>query len=181
VPIVIAVNKIDKDGANADRVIQQLAERGLVASDYGGDITLVRTSAKSGLGIDELLEMVLLTSDSDVEPKANPHKPGVGTILESHRETGRGPIATVLVQNGTLKVGDVVVAGPVFGRVKSLTDDNGKRVKEAGPAVPVVLAGLSDVGTAGDIVQVMDTERAARALAEQRQVDERKRMAQPVR
>jgi translation initiation factor IF-2 len=182
VPIVVALNKIDKDGSNPDRVLQQLAERELIPSEYGGETTVVRTSAKSGQGIDELLEMVLLTSDTEVEPKANPKaETAVGTVLEADRESGRGPIATVLVQNGTLRVGDVVVAGKVYGRIKSLTTDEGKRVKEAGPSQPVVVAGLNDVALAGDVLQVMDTERAARALAEQRAVAERKQLAQPIR
>ena len=181
VPIVVALNKIDKEGSNPDRVLQQLAARELVPSEYGGDTTVVRTSAKSGQGIDELLEMVLLTSDTDVDPKANPKAIAAGTILEADQESGRGPIATVLVQNGTLRVGDVVAAGKVYGRVKSLTTDQGKRVKEATASQPVVVAGLNDVAQAGDVLQVMDTERAARALAEQRGIAQKKQLAQPLR
>ncbi len=181
VPIVVALNKIDKDGANPDRILQQLADRQLVASEYGGDITVVRTSAKTRVGIDELLDMVLLTADAEADPKANPDRLAVGTVIDSHLERGRGPIATVLVQNGTLRVGDIVVAGPVFGKVRSLINDLGKRVKEAGPSMPVVVSGLADVVTAGEIFQVVDTERAARALTEQRAILVRQRLIQPVR
>ena len=181
VPIVVAINKIDKDGANADRVLQQLAERGLVGDQYGGDTSVVRTSAKTGEGIDDLLDVILLTADAYVEPRANPRRPAVGTVIDSHLERGRGPIATVLVQNGTLRVGDNIVAGAVFGRVRALLDDTGKRVKEAGPSTPVVVTGLSDVVVAGEIFQVMDTERAARSLAEQRQLADKRNQQQPVR
>ena len=181
VPIVVAVNKVDKDGASPDRVLQQLAERGLVSDQLGGDTSVVRTSAKTGEGIDDLLEVVLITSDAYVEPKANPRRAAVGTVIDSHLERGRGPIATVLVQNGTLHVGDNVVAGAVFGRVRALLDDHGRRVKEAGPSAPVVVTGLSDVVAAGEVLQAMDTERAARTLAEQRGLAERRRQTQPVR
>ena len=181
VPIVVALNKIDKDGANPDRILQQLAEREIVSSDYGGDVTVVRTSAKTGTGVDDLLDMVLLTTDAEVEPKANADRPAVGTIIESHRDPGRGPVATVLVQNGTLRVGDNVVAGSVHGKVRALLDEDGKRLKEAGPSTPAVLSGLSDTAGAGEVFQVMETERAARALAEQRQLADRQRQAQPVR
>jgi len=181
VPIVVAVNKIDKEGANPDRVLQQLAERGLVSDQLGGDTSVVRTSAKTGDGIDDLLETVLITSDAYVEPKANPRHLAVGTVIDSHLERGRGPIATVLVQNGTLHVGDNVVAGPVQGRVRALLDDHGRRVKEAGPSMPVIVTGLSDVVVAGEVLQALDTERAARVLAEQRSLAEKRRQAQPAR
>ena len=182
VPIIVAVNKIDKDGANLERVLQQLAEHNLIPSQYGGDVTVVPTSAKSGVGIDELLEMVLLTSDTEVDPKANPKKPAVGAVIDSDRHTGRGVLATVLVQNGTLRVGDIIVAGQVYGRVRSLSDPvDHHRVKEAGPGVPVVVAGLGEVAQAGDILQVVDTERAARALTEQRQITHKAQKVQPVR
>jgi len=181
VPIVVALNKIDKDGANPDRVLQQLAERGIVSDQYGGDTSVVRTSAKTGEGIDDLLDVILLTADAYVEPRANPQRPSVGTVIDSHLERGRGSIATVLVQNGTLRVGDNLVAGAVFGRVRALLDDTGKRVKEAGPSTPVVVTGLSDVAVAGEIFQVMDTERAARTLAEQRQLADKRNQQQPVR
>jgi translation initiation factor IF-2 len=181
VPIVVAVNKIDKDGANPDRVLQQLADRGLVSEAYGGDTQVVRTSAKSGEGISDLLDNVLVTADVYVQPKADPKRPAVGTVIDSQMERGRGPIATVLVQNGTLRVGDNIVAGPVFGKVRALIDDTGRKVNEAGPSTPVVVTGLQDVVTAGEVFQVTDTERAARTLAEQRAQTQKQRLDQPVR
>jgi len=181
VPIVVAVNKIDKDGANPDRVLQQLADRGLVSEAYGGDTQVVRTSAKTGEGISDLLDNLQVTADVVVQPKANPNRPAVGTVIDSQMERGRGPIATVLVQNGTLRVGDNIVAGPVFGKVRALIDDTGRKVNEAGPSTPVVVTGLSDVVTAGEVLQVTDTERAARTLAEQRAQTQRQRQDQPVR
>jgi translation initiation factor IF-2 len=181
VPIVVALNKIDKDGANPDRVLQQLADRGLVSEAYGGDTQVVRTSAKSGEGISDLLDNVLVTADVYVQPKANPKRPAVGTVIDSQMERGRGPIATVLVQNGTLRVGDNIVAGPVFGKVRALIDDTGLKVNEAGPSTPVVVTGLQDVVPAGEVFQVTDTERAARSLAEQRAHTQKQRLDQPVR
>jgi translation initiation factor IF-2 len=180
VPILVALNKIDVEGANPDRVLQQLADRGLVSDEYGGDTTVVRTSAKTGEGIDTLLDLVLLISDIE-EPRANPKRSAVGTVLDSELEKGRGPIATVLVKNGTLKVGDVIVAGAAYGRVRALIDDTGKRVKEAPPSFPAVVTGLGDVVPAGTLFQVTETERAARALAEARAQEDRRRQAQPVR
>jgi len=181
VPIVVALNKIDKEGANKDRVLQQLAERGLVGEQYGGDTPVVETSAKTGAGIDDLLDIVLLTADVYVQPKANPNRPAVGTVIDSYLERGRGPIATVLVQNGTLHVGDHIVAGAAYGRVRALIDDAGRRVKEAGPSMPSVITGISDVVVAGEVFQVTETERAARVLAEQRSLLQRERQQQPVR
>ncbi|HEY4869805.1 MAG TPA: translation initiation factor IF-2 [Candidatus Dormibacteraeota bacterium] len=181
VPIVVALNKIDKEGANKDRVLQQLAERGLVGEQYGGDTPVVETSAKTGVGIDDLLDIVLLTADVYVQPKANPNRPAVGTVIDSYLERGRGPIATVLVQNGTLHVGDHIVAGAAYGRVRALIDDAGRRVKEAGPSMPSVITGISDVVVAGEVFQVTETERAARVLAEQRSLLQRQRQEQPVR
>jgi translation initiation factor IF-2 len=181
VPIIVALNKIDKEGINTDRVLQQLAERGLVPEQFGGDTTVVRTSARTGRGIDDLLDVILLTADAYVEPKANPKRPAVGTVIDANLERGRGPIATLLVQNGTLRVGDHIVAGAVFGRVRALLDDTGRRVKEAGPSMPVVVTGWSDVAVAGEVFQVVDTERAARSLAEQRQLAQRRNQEQPVR
>jgi translation initiation factor IF-2 len=181
VPIVVALNKIDKEGANPDRILQQLADRGLVSSDYGGDITVVRTSAKTGEGVTDLLDMVLLTADAEVEPKANPKGSAVGTVIESHRDAGRGPIATVLVQNGTLKVGDYIVAGQVYGRIRALLDERGERLQQAGPSTPAVVTGLSGVAEAGDVFQVMHNERSARSLAEERGFAAKQRQAQPVR
>ncbi|MBV8300723.1 MAG: translation initiation factor IF-2 [Candidatus Dormibacteraeota bacterium] len=181
VPIVVALNKIDKDGANPDRALQQLAERGLVAEQFGGDTPVVRTSALTGAGIDDLLDVLLLTSDLYVEPKANPKRSAVGTVIDSRLEVGRGPIATVLVQNGTLRIGDSIVAGTAFGRVRALLDDTGARIKEAGPSTPAVVTGLSDVVVAGEIFQVMANERAARTLADQRVLEQRRRQSQPAR
>ena len=180
VPILVALNKVDRENANPDRVLQQLADRRLVSDEYGGDTTVVRTSAKTGQGLDTLLDMVLLLSDIE-EPKANPKRAAVGTVIDSHLEKGRGPIATVLVQNGTLHVGDVLVAGSAYGRVRALIDDTGKRVKEAPPSFPVVVTGLNDVPPAGTLFQVKETERAARSIAEQRSIEDRARQAQPVR
>ncbi len=181
VPIIVALNKIDKDGANPDRILQQLADRGLVSSDYGGDITVVRTSAKTGEGVTDLLDMILLTADAEVEPRADPKGSAVGTVIESHRDAGRGPVATVLVQNGTLKVGDHIVAGQVHGRIRALLDERGGRLQQAGPSVPAVVTGLSGVAEAGDVFQVMANERSARSLAEERGFAAKQQQAQPVR
>jgi translation initiation factor IF-2 len=181
VPIVVALNKVDKEGTNPDRVLQQLAERGLVPEEFGGDTPVVRTSAKTGQGIDDLLETVLLTSEVYVQPKANPSRAAAGTVIDSHLERGRGPLATVVVQNGTLRVGDNVVAGAVYGKVRALLDDTGRRISEAGPSTPAVMTGLADVVVAGEVFQVMDTERAARVLAEQRALTQLRRQEQPAR
>ena len=181
VPIIVALNKIDSEGANPERVLTQLSTRGLLSTAYGGDIEVVRTSAKTGEGISDLLEMILLTADAVVEPKANPKASAVGTVIESHRDPGRGPVATVLVQNGTLKVGDYIVAGQVYGRVRALLDERDERLQEAGPSTPAVVTGLSGIAEAGDVFQVMKNERAARSLAEQRGFDAKQRLAQPVR
>jgi translation initiation factor IF-2 len=181
VPIIVALNKIDKDGANPDRILQQLADRGLVSSDYGGDVTVVRTSAKTGEGVTDLLDMILLTADAEVEPKANPKASAVGTVIESHRDPGRGPVATVLVQNGTLRVGDYIVAGQVYGRVRALLDERGGRLQQAGPSSPAVVTGLSGVAEAGDVFQVMANERTARSLAEERGFAAKQQQVQPVR
>ncbi|MBV8526834.1 MAG: translation initiation factor IF-2, partial [Candidatus Dormibacteraeota bacterium] len=176
VPIVVALNKIDTDGANPDRVLQQLANVGVVSEAYGGDTPVVQTSAKTGDGIEDLLEAVILTSDVYVDPKANPKRSAVGTVIDSHLERGRGPIATLLVQNGTLRVQDHVVVGAVYGRVRALIDDTGTRVKDAPPSMPVVVTGLNDIAMAGEVFQVTDTERAARTLAEQRALQNKKQI-----
>ncbi len=181
VPIIVALNKIDTEGANPERVLTQLATHGLVSSAYGGDIAVVRTSAKTGEGVTDLLDMILLTADAEVEPKANPKASAVGTVIESHRDPGRGPVATVLVQNGTLKVGDYIVAGQVYGRVRALLDERDERLQQAGPSTPAVVTGLSGIAEAGDVFQVMKNERSARSLAEQRGFDAKERLAQPVR
>jgi len=167
VPIVVAINKIDKDGANPDRVKQGLSEQGLVPEDWGGQTVMVPVSAKQKTGISEMLEMILLVADLQ-DLKANPAKLAAGTVIDAHLEKGRGPVATVLVQNGTLRVGDNVVVGHIFGKVRALLDDRGRKMKEAGPATPAVVTGLPDVPTAGDIFQVVSSEKVARTIAGQR-------------
>ena len=167
VPIVVAINKIDKEGANPDRVKQGLSEQGLVPEDWGGQTVMVPVSAKQKTGISEMLEMILLVADLQ-DLKANPTKLAAGTVIDAHLEKGRGPVATVLVQNGTLRVGDNVVVGHIFGKVRALLDDRGRKMKEAAPATPAVVTGLPDVPTAGDIFQVVSSEKVARTIAGQR-------------
>ena len=167
VPIVVAINKIDKDGANPDRVKQGLSEQGLIPEDWGGQTVMVPVSAKQKTGISELLEMILLVADLQ-DLKANPAKLAAGTIIDAHLEKGRGPVATVLVQGGTLRIGDNLVVGHIFGKVRALIDDRGRKMKEAGPATPAVVTGLPDVPTAGDIFQVVSSEKVARTIAGQR-------------
>ncbi|OGO56546.1 MAG: translation initiation factor IF-2 [Chloroflexi bacterium RBG_16_72_14] len=167
VPLVIAMNKIDKPDSNPDRVRTELAEAGVVVEDYGGDTPLVPVSAKTRVGIDELLEMILLVADLQ-ELKANPKREAVGTVIEAQLDKGRGPVATTVVQTGTLRVGDVVVAGNTFGKVKALETAAGTRVSKAGPASAVVVLGLADVPEAGDILRVVADEKVARAQVESR-------------
>ena len=167
VPIIIALNKIDKPDADPTRVKTELTEAGIVIEEYGGDVPLVPVSAKSRQGLDELIEMVLLVADLQ-ELKANPERQAVGTIVEAQMDKSRGAVATALVQTGTLKVGDIIVVGETFGRVRALENDRGKRVKAAGPASAVVILGLSEVPAAGDILRVVADEKAARAMVEQR-------------
>jgi translation initiation factor IF-2 len=167
VPLVIALNKIDANNANPDRVKQQLMEVGLVPEEYGGDAIVVPVSALRGEGIDDLLENVLLVADLQ-ELKANPDRDAVGVVLEASTDRHRGVVATVLVQTGTLHVGDVIIAGLASGKVKAMTDENGKRIKEAGPSTPVTVLGLSEVPPAGERVTVTKDEREARAEAETR-------------
>jgi translation initiation factor IF-2 len=174
VPIVVALNKIDKSNANPDRVKQQLADRGLAPEDWGGQTVVVPVSAIKGDGINELLEMILLTADIQ-DLKANPDRAGQGIVLEARKETGRGIIATVLVQNGTLKVGDVFVAGSTWGRVRSMSDDRGKRANESGPATAAEVTGFTDVPEAGDTFQVVPDEQKARSIVEFRQQETRKK------
>ncbi|HEY0829946.1 MAG TPA: translation initiation factor IF-2 [Candidatus Dormibacteraeota bacterium] len=164
VPIIVAINKVDKDNANVDRVHQQLAEQGIVTRHYGGEHECVHLSARTGKGIDDLLTTIVLASDI-LELKANPDRNAIGTIVDAHLERGRGPVATVLVQAGTLKVGDDFVCGHIYGRVRALADDRGGSVAEATPATPVVVSGMSEVPQAGDIFQVVASERAARQIA----------------
>jgi len=167
VPIIIAMNKIDKPDANPDRVKTDLTEAGVVIEEYGGDTPLVPVSAKTRVGLDDLVDMILLVADLQ-ELKANPKRTAIGTIVEARMDKARGPVGTVLVQTGTLNVGDVIVVGETFGRVRALEDEHGKRIKKAGPATPALILGLSEVPQAGDILRVVADERAARAAVEAR-------------
>jgi translation initiation factor IF-2 len=167
VPIIVAVNKIDKPGANPERVKQELTQHGLVPEEWGGDTIFVNISALKKEGLDTLLEMVLLVADMQ-ELKANPKARPRGTVIEAKLDKGRGPVATVLVQNGTLKVGDIVVAGTAYGRVRAMQNDMGKRIKEAPPSTPVEILGLNELPSAGDRFVVYDDERAARNLVQKR-------------
>ncbi len=164
VPIIVAINKIDKDNANPERVHQELAAQGIVTRHYGGEFECVHLSAKTGKGIDDLLTTIVLSSDI-LDLKANPDRNAIGTVVDAHLERGRGPVATVLVQAGTLKVGDDFVCGHIYGRVRALTDDRGESVVLAPPATPVVVSGMSEVPQAGDIFQVVGSEKAARQIA----------------
>ncbi|HEX9043667.1 MAG TPA: translation initiation factor IF-2 [Candidatus Limnocylindrales bacterium] len=167
VPIIIALNKIDKPDANPERVKTELTEAGIVVEEYGGDVPLVPVSAKARTGLDDLLEMVLLVSDLQ-ELRANPKRAAVGTIVEAELDKGRGPVATALVQTGTLRVGDVIVVGETYGKVRALESAGGKRVSKAGPSSAVVVLGLADVPEAGDILRVVGDEKEARTMVEQR-------------
>jgi translation initiation factor IF-2 len=164
VPIVVAINKIDKDNANVDRVHAELAEQGLITIHYGGQFECVHVSAKTGQGLDDLLTTIVLSSQI-LDLKANPDRPAIGTIVDANLERGRGPVATVLVQNGTLHVADHFVCGHIYGRVRTLTNDQGQQVSEAPPATPVVVSGMSEVPSAGDVFQVVGSEKAARQIA----------------
>ncbi|GKX31743.1 translation initiation factor IF-2 [Vallitalea longa] len=165
VQIIVAINKIDKPGANPDRVKQELVDYGLVAEDWGGDTICVPVSAIEKTGLDQLLEMILLVSEME-ELKANPNKKASGTIIEAQLDKGRGPVATVLIQNGTLKVGDAIIAGTAYGKIRAMIDDKGRRVKKAGPSIPVEILGLSEVPIAGDAFYTAKNEREARHVAE---------------
>ncbi len=179
IPIVVAVNKIDKENANPDKVMQQLTEHGLVPEDWGGETICCKISAKKNIGIDNLLEMVTLTAEM-AELKANPNRAGQGTVIEARLDKGRGPVATLLVQNGTLKQGDIIIAGTAVGRVRTMLDYKGGRLAEAGPSVPVEIAGLSEAPTAGSPFFAVSDERMARELVEQRKAEERAKAAAPV-
>lgn len=172
VSVIVAINKMDKEGANPDLVKQQLTEYELVPEEWGGDIPCIPVSAVNKEGIEELLEMVLLIADMK-ELKANPERAAKGTVIEARLDRGRGPIATVLVQNGTLKIGDIIVAGTCVGRVRAMTDDRGIRVKKAGPSVPVEITGLDDVPIGGDIFNCVSDERLARELVGQRKAKQK--------
>ncbi|WP_420897339.1 translation initiation factor IF-2 [Bifidobacterium goeldii] len=173
VPIVVAVNKIDKPGANPDKVRGQLTEFGLVPEEYGGDTMFVDISAKQGTNVDKLLEAVLLTADAELDLRANPDMDARGATIEARLDKGRGAVATVLVQQGTLHVGDAIVAGTSYGRVRAMLDENGNHMKEATPSTPVQVLGLTSVPTAGDLFLVAPDDRTARQIAEKRQATER--------
>jgi translation initiation factor IF-2 len=167
VPIIVAVNKVDKPEANVDRIKQELTEYGLVAEEWGGDTIFCPISAKQRIGLEELLEYILLVAEVQ-ELKANPNKRARGTVVEAELDKGRGPVATVLVQHGTLKVGDPIVVGSTYGRVRAMVNDKGRRLKEAGPSTPVEITGLNDVPQAGDQFMVFEDEKKARAIGEAR-------------
>ncbi|MGW5048912.1 translation initiation factor IF-2 [Streptomyces griseoluteus] len=173
VPIVVAVNKIDVEGADPTKVRGQLTEYGLVAEEYGGDTMFVDISAKQGLNIESLLEAVVLTADASLDLRANPDQDAQGIAIESHLDRGRGAVATVLVQRGTLRVGDTMVVGDAYGRVRAMLDDKGENVEEAGPSTPVLVLGLTNVPGAGDNFLVVDEDRTARQIAEKRAARER--------
>ncbi|MBM7572065.1 translation initiation factor IF-2 [Aquibacillus albus] len=176
VPIIVAVNKMDKEGANPDRVMQELTEHGIVAEDWGGDTIFVQLSAIKREGIDDLIEMIQLVSEVE-ELKANPNRNASGTVIEAELDKGRGSVATLLVQNGTLNVGDPIVVGNTHGRVRAMVNDIGRRVKTAGPSTPVEITGLNDVPSAGDPFTVFDDEKKARqvgAARQQKQLEEKR-------
>ena len=177
IPIIVAINKMDKHGANPDRIKQQLTEYDLVPEEWGGDTVICPISAKTGQGIDELLEMVILTSEVQ-ELKANPNRAAKGTVIEARLDRTRGPIATLLIQNGTLNQGDVIIAGTAVGRVRVMTNDKGRTVKTAGPSGPVEITGLADVPAPGDEFNAVSDERMARELVEQRRQAEKDAAAQ---
>lgn len=175
VPIIIAINKIDKPGADIDRIKQELVEHGLIPEDWGGDTITVPISAKQKIGIDDILEMILIVAEMQ-ELKANPNRKAIGTIIEAQLDKGRGPIATVLVQKGTLVVGDIVVSGTASGRIRAMFDDRGKKVKIATPSTPVLILGLSDVPNSGDILNAVEDEKKARQVADSRKKQLREQM-----
>ncbi|WP_064062029.1 translation initiation factor IF-2, partial [Rhodococcus pyridinivorans] len=177
VPIVVAVNKIDKEGANPQKIRQQLTEYGLVAEEYGGDTMFVDISAKQNLNIDQLLEAVLLTADAALDLRANPDMEAQGVAIEAHLDRGRGPVATVLIQRGTLRVGDSIVAGDAYGRVRRMVDEHGEDVLEALPSRPVQVVGFTSVPGAGDNLVVVEEDRIARQIADRRNARKRNALA----
>ncbi len=179
IPIIVAINKMDKPEANPERIKQQLTEYELVAEDWGGETIICPISAKTGMGIDNLLEMVTLTAEV-AELKANPNRAAQGTVVEARLDKGRGPVATLLVQNGTLRSGDIIIAGTAVGRVRAMLDDKGNRITEAGPSVPVEITGLGEVPGAGSPFNAVADERLARELVEQRKTEERAKANAPV-
>ena len=172
VPMIVAINKIDREGANQDRIKQELTEHGLVVEDWGGDVIAVPVSAKQNLNIDTLLEMVVLTAEM-LELKANPARKGKGTVIEAKLDKGRGAVASLLVQNGTLHAGDSIIVGSTYGRIRAMFDDAGKKIKSAGPSIPVEVLGLSEVPAAGDRFTVVKDEKTARQMDEARREKER--------
>lgn len=172
VPMIVAINKIDKPGANIDKVKQELSEFGLISEDWGGDTICVPVSAKSGEGLDSLLEMVIITSEME-ELKADPERKAKGTVIEAKLDKGRGAVATLLVQNGTLRTGDSLLVGSTYGRIRAMFDDKGKKIKKAGPSIPVEILGLSEVPAAGDKFNVVKDEKTARNMAESRKQKEK--------
>ncbi len=178
IPILVAINKMDKPNANPDRILQQLTEYGLVAEEWGGETVVSRISAKTGEGIAGLLEMVILTAEMR-ELRANPNRAASGTVIEARLDKGRGPVATLLIQNGTLKQGDVIIAGTAVGRVRAMTDEKGQKVESAGPSVPVEIIGMGEVPGAGDRFHAVADERMARELVEQRKHEEKEAASRP--
>jgi translation initiation factor IF-2 len=172
VPIIVAINKMDKEAAQPDRVKQELTEFGLVSEEWGGDTVMVPVSALKGENLDTLLEMILLVSEVE-DLQANPNRPAKGTVIEAHLDKARGPVATLLVQNGTLRVGDILVVGSAFGKVRAMIDDRLQRVEQASPSFAVEVLGLNDVPAAGDEFDVMPDEKEARAVAGQRADEQR--------
>ncbi len=179
IPIIVAINKMDKPDANPERIKQQLTEYDLVAEDWGGETIVCPISAKTGMGIENLLEMVTLTAEV-AELKANPDRAAQGTVIEARLDKGRGPVATLLVQNGTLKQGDIVIAGTAVGRVRAMVDSKGARLTQAGPSVPVEITGLGEVPGAGNTFNAVADERLARELVEQRKAEERAKANAPI-
>ena len=172
VPMIVAINKIDKPGANVEKVKQELTEYGMVAEEWGGDTIMVPVSAKAKIGIEDLLEMVLLTAEVE-ELKADPNRRAIGAVIESELDKGRGPLATLLVQKGTLRVGDSILVGSTYGRIRAMFDDKGKKITSAGPSIPVEVLGLSDVPVAGDKFNQVKDEKTARGMAEARKIKEK--------
>ena len=172
VPIIVAVNKIDKPDANAEKIKQELTEYELVPEEWGGDTIFVEVSAKQRIGLEGLLEMILLVAEMN-DYKANPNKRARATVIEAELDKGKGPVARILVQHGTLKIGDAFVAGNCFGRIRAMVNDKGRRLKEAGPSTPVEITGLTEVPQAGDPFMVFEDERKARAIADQRSIKHR--------
>ena len=178
IPIIVAINKMDKPGANPERIKQQLTEYGLVSEEWGGETIICPISAKLHQGLDSLLEAVVLTAEMR-ELKANPKRAAQGTVIEARLDKGRGPVTTVLVQNGTLKQGDVIIAGKAVGRVRAMTDDKGEKLTQAGPSVPVEIIGMSEVPGAGDLFYAVADERMARELVMQRKEEEKAAASAP--